>query len=1235
MAKPTPSRLLHPSDLIEDREVTTEDRDQLAHAQIAEQLAELVMTVPTPSNVALYGPWGSGKSGIGNLLRNAVGKNRKVKFARFDAFKYAEAPLRRNFISAVANELQINDSKFRSDLYTGKTQTSVSLGPSTLVRILVIFSALLLVIAIVMAAVLALIAWRQGGEFGANFAKLGAQTATAALLPAALLSALMTMASKTLQLDRSVGKPDSDEQFEQIFVELVNRSRAGRLIIFVDELDRCSANDVVATLDAIRTFLGVDKCVFVIAADQQVLEESLTRAAKQETPANEVNPYYSTGSAYLDKVFQYQVSLPPLLSHRITRFAADLVKDRGGVWAEISADYVVSVLVPTHITSPRRVKHLLNAFALSYRIAEQRYSESLLSEDPRSIAPSLAKLVCLRVEFPLFARDLELDARLPELVLAIANGNSKIDDSWAPQAIARAKAYANSGEAPTNMIIDGIDDDRSDAAERTTKQSNRQLLDYLNRTQLVAGPARDLVYMHSTGAAFGLDGQTALTIERAAEDANYELVRDQLRGIESEKRFGAIELLTHLTRTSIGLGAPNAAQTLLRLYGKDDSLPMEKVANSASDTIAVLLHEHPAVLNNETIEPAWKLASAGTADGASRLREAILLHAESTADSDITFILRHPAPALKDNRDALARLITSAIVREEGDRAVQLLRELPDSTLHEVVTASSTLLADALRAAVEAHSEYEKAQEAPAAPTAAAASTEATSPEDAADDDAVPFDPSQVIHALAHLVNERTGTEVAQQIALTLLNTRTNVGRNTVAGLVESIGPVHEGALLDTLLDAIRLQPIASWPKWIGAIAPNAILPRHSSTLQRIANNLWTRATSSSVSEEVAGKAAQAFETILIQLPATERPEITTQATKSLSELVTSDALAEQREAIAPTVQSLIDIGLISREQLSRGVLPSLVDTYATNFSPAVTASGPLGQYLVKTTTTLLTDLDPGDDESLETAGDIVNALSASTTIEDPFKTELILTVITATKASTDDFSYTPDLAVITSLVEQFGVAASNTVSLWLELTQPNAADAADLVRTLLGREATTTDIAAALSRVRADWNTAERLDLLSRYIAKPESPRLNTVELALVGLEDVASDSIATILITRFEGCQNNSQRRAVVDVWDAASISEDSVRRRLIQSIVIPLLDQDGSARATGQTDIALDTLQRLGSPLPYGIKRALGEAVQNSVAGNEPLEKKALNVMPRLGYTSQQRGFFKRKTTIDYTD
>lgn len=63
---------------------------------------------------------------------------------------------------------------------------------------------------------------------------------------------------------------------------------------------------------------GVDRCVFVVAADQQVLEQALTEASSQATPADTGNPYYSSGSGYLDKVFQYQVSVPPLMSLRVS-----------------------------------------------------------------------------------------------------------------------------------------------------------------------------------------------------------------------------------------------------------------------------------------------------------------------------------------------------------------------------------------------------------------------------------------------------------------------------------------------------------------------------------------------------------------------------------------------------------------------------------------------------------------------------------------------------------------------------------------------------------------------------------------------------------------------------------------------------------------------------------------------------------------------------------------------------
>ncbi|MFJ8437097.1 P-loop NTPase fold protein [Kitasatospora sp. NPDC094019] len=118
---------LRGGDLVQDREVAVLDDDELAHEHIADQLEQLVTTVSAPTNIALYGPWGSGKSGIANLLTNRLRGKSGYSFVRFDAFKYAENPLRRNFISAVATELGIKDSAFHSDLYAGRSSAAFSL----------------------------------------------------------------------------------------------------------------------------------------------------------------------------------------------------------------------------------------------------------------------------------------------------------------------------------------------------------------------------------------------------------------------------------------------------------------------------------------------------------------------------------------------------------------------------------------------------------------------------------------------------------------------------------------------------------------------------------------------------------------------------------------------------------------------------------------------------------------------------------------------------------------------------------------------------------------------------------------------------------------------------------------------------------------------------------------------------------------------------------------------------
>ena len=58
--------------LIADNEIGKPINDAIGHEKIAEHLADLVRDVETPTNIALYGPWGSGKTTIGLLLEEKL-----------------------------------------------------------------------------------------------------------------------------------------------------------------------------------------------------------------------------------------------------------------------------------------------------------------------------------------------------------------------------------------------------------------------------------------------------------------------------------------------------------------------------------------------------------------------------------------------------------------------------------------------------------------------------------------------------------------------------------------------------------------------------------------------------------------------------------------------------------------------------------------------------------------------------------------------------------------------------------------------------------------------------------------------------------------------------------------------------------------------------------------------------------------------------------------------------------
>ncbi len=196
--------------------------------------------------------------------------------------------------------------------------------------------------------------------------------------------------------------PQSLADFRREFAALIGKlPYVDRVVVLVDDLDRCLPEAVVATLEAIKLFLSVKKMAFVIAADQDMVRDgiaaSLAGTNRSETFAEH----------YLEKIVQLPVSLPrlspveseayigllltraenggagfeALVAHcadRRRKNLAPLLGDLDGLAVKPSeatlqlAAQLNDGLLPSKRGNPREIKRFLNAFGVRSQIATTR-----------------------------------------------------------------------------------------------------------------------------------------------------------------------------------------------------------------------------------------------------------------------------------------------------------------------------------------------------------------------------------------------------------------------------------------------------------------------------------------------------------------------------------------------------------------------------------------------------------------------------------------------------------------------------------------------------------------------------------------------------------------------------------------------------------------------------------------------------------------------------------------------
>lgn len=707
------------AELVDDRSLVDIDGDQLGHGVFVDELERLVRAVNPPTNVAVFAPWGSGKSSLCNLLKQRFDKDdkSKIRFVKFDAFKFAETSLSRHFLSQIAKQTEVDDKnkRFSSQLYEKRQTRSIDPSSKFVKRTVgwAIATFALVFLLVIGAALLA--SHLKGNDGASTGTVVGDWVKTYMTIwgPAVAIVAIFGNAAvQKFTATYEISAPSDKEEFATRFEELAKKIDTKKLVIFVDELDRCSPKEVVATLETLKTFLDIPPCVFVVAADRRVLDHALHESVRQSTPSNRSNPYYSAGSAYIDKIFQYQMELPPLRQRSLVEFADQLVSGRAGVWQTLNDEdrvYLLSVLIPSHVVNPRRAKVLVNAFTLTYRqlilrAREERFGKEGEARLGRRLT-EIAKFVALRSEFPLFATELNTDERLVPLVLTAdaAEGTIPADErERLPERVADLAEQFARGELPSAELIvrateevEEGDEGRSDASD-LRKAQGRQLVAYLKKTQNIDGPQPDLIYLASVGADFKLDDADARLLSLAARDGDEASAREVFDRLDGQERLEAARYLAWQASDLTGIEQENAALTAIGMYGRF-AKELEPVANQLVEQIAPLQLGTNAPLARQYLKPALILARDSSRPYASDLQMGVVQsEAFSTSDSAVSEAMRQYPDAIATVRRyaiaGFARLLWQDGLDHEENReskavlSIQAWLKLPPENIESVLS---------------------------------------------------------------------------------------------------------------------------------------------------------------------------------------------------------------------------------------------------------------------------------------------------------------------------------------------------------------------------------------------------------------------------------------------------------------------------------------------------------------------------------------------------------------------
>ena len=128
---------------------------------------------------------------------------------------------------------------------------------------------------------------------------------------------------------KDIIKKNEDEEvtivreFRDDFKEMIDKSEIKKLVVIIDDLDRCTPDRLIENLEAIKLFLNVEKTAFVIGADPRIVRHAIEHRYKTDSIENADDPDSRNKrivSDYLEKLIQVPYYLPKLTDNEVETY---------------------------------------------------------------------------------------------------------------------------------------------------------------------------------------------------------------------------------------------------------------------------------------------------------------------------------------------------------------------------------------------------------------------------------------------------------------------------------------------------------------------------------------------------------------------------------------------------------------------------------------------------------------------------------------------------------------------------------------------------------------------------------------------------------------------------------------------------------------------------------------------------------------------------------------------------